>query len=392
MFGEANREMVARWKAAAAAGQQEPVAVLRRRTAAFLQFCVEDPVRHQLLFQRTIPGFEPSPESYAPAVEGLSDLHDRLRACGVDDPRAWDVWTATARGPDGPAERERAWRRPLAAARRRHHRHVPRALGARDATRRERPIMIIEMLDVADIPVLEHDEAMAVAAAEYDRLLELVDRFGPDDWTRRTDCPDWDVRDMVTHLLGFMKANADHAETGRQLAHGRPRGRGAGHPAAGRPDGAARPRARRPVSRRGVRGRARVGRPGARRAGPRPRPSSAPATLSTGLPGEADWTVAYLLDVVFTRDVWMHRVDLCRATGQPMVLTPDHDGRIVADVVADWARRHGQPFTLRLDGPAGGAFTAGQDGPEIRLDAVEFCRILSGRATGDGLLATFVPF
>ena len=98
MFGEANREMVARWKAAAAAGSQDPVAVLRRRSAAFLQFCVEDPVRHQLLFQRTIPGFEPSPESYAPAVEGLTDLHDRLRACGVDDPRAWDVWTALLAG------------------------------------------------------------------------------------------------------------------------------------------------------------------------------------------------------------------------------------------------------------------------------------------------------
>src|SRR3954470_8737601 len=68
MFGEANREMVARWRAAAAVGPDDPVAVLRRRTAAFLQFCVEDPVRHQLLYQRTIPGFEPSSESYAPAL------------------------------------------------------------------------------------------------------------------------------------------------------------------------------------------------------------------------------------------------------------------------------------------------------------------------------------
>ena len=98
MFGEANRELVARWTAAAAAGSPDPVAVLRRRTAAFLQFCVEDPVRHQLLFQRTIPGFEPSPESYAPALEGLADLRARLRACGVDDPRAWDVWTAMLSG------------------------------------------------------------------------------------------------------------------------------------------------------------------------------------------------------------------------------------------------------------------------------------------------------
>jgi hypothetical protein len=75
-----------------------------------------------------------------------------------------------------------------------------------------------------------------------------------------------------------------------------------------------------------------------------------------------------------------------------MQLTPEHDGRLVADVVADWARRHGQPFTLRLDGPAGGSFTAGPGGPEIRLDAVQFCRILSGRDAADGLLATRVPF
>ena len=64
----------------------------------FVSFCVAAPVRYQLLFQRTIPGFEPSPESYAPAVEGLEDLHNRLRACGVDDPRAWDVWTAMSAG------------------------------------------------------------------------------------------------------------------------------------------------------------------------------------------------------------------------------------------------------------------------------------------------------
>ena len=98
MFGEANRDLVARWRVAAAAGPQDPVAVLRRRSAAFLEFCVEDPVRHQLLFQRTIPGFEPSPESYEPAIEGLEDLQSRLRACGVHDPRAWDTWTAMLAG------------------------------------------------------------------------------------------------------------------------------------------------------------------------------------------------------------------------------------------------------------------------------------------------------
>src|SRR5260221_14761809 len=50
----------------------------------------------------------------------------------------------------------------------------------------------------------------------------------------------------------------------------------------------------------------------------------------------------------------MPRLDVSRATGRPMELTAGHDGRLVADVVGDWARRHAQPFTLTLTGPAGG--------------------------------------
>jgi hypothetical protein len=88
----------------------------------------------------------------------------------------------------------------------------------------------------------------------------------------------------------------------------------------------------------------------------------------------------------------MHRVDITRATGRELVLTAEHDGRIVADAVAEWARRHGQPFTLELTGPAGGTFTRGSDGEAITLDAVELCRIFSGRATGSGLLTQEVPF
>ncbi len=104
------------------------------------------------------------------------------------------------------------------------------------------------------------------------------------------------------------------------------------------------------------------------------------------------WKMGYLLDTILTRDTWMHRVDIARATGHDMVLTAEHDGRIVADAVAEWARRHGQPFTLELTGPAGGSFSQGSGGEAIRLDAVELCRIFSGRATGDGLLTQEVPF
>ena len=91
----------------------------------------------------------------------------------------------------------------------------------------------------------------------------------------------------------------------------------------------------------------------------------------------------------------MHRADAARALNRPLELTPDHDGRIVADVVAEWARRHGQPFVLDLTGPAGGMYAYDPGLPEtghISLDAVHFCRALAGRGHRADLLATIVPF
>ncbi|MGE0000110.1 MAG: TetR/AcrR family transcriptional regulator [Ilumatobacteraceae bacterium] len=70
----------------------------RAASRAFFDFCTADPVRYQLLFQRTIPGFTPSPESYALAIAQLESLQRRLHALGVDGPRAADLWTAVLTG------------------------------------------------------------------------------------------------------------------------------------------------------------------------------------------------------------------------------------------------------------------------------------------------------
>jgi uncharacterized protein (TIGR03083 family) len=104
------------------------------------------------------------------------------------------------------------------------------------------------------------------------------------------------------------------------------------------------------------------------------------------------WTFGFLVDVILTRDPWMHRLDIARAVGREPDLTADHDGVLVADVVAEWAKRHGSPYRLHLTGPAGGSWSAGDHGPELELDAAEFCRLISGRGTGTGLLAEQIPF
>jgi AcrR family transcriptional regulator len=52
----------------------------------FFDFAVADPARYQLMNQRLIPGFEPSPDSYAPAVRVLEAGHQIARDRGLADP------------------------------------------------------------------------------------------------------------------------------------------------------------------------------------------------------------------------------------------------------------------------------------------------------------------
>jgi hypothetical protein len=115
------------------------------------------------------------------------------------------------------------------------------------------------------------------------------------------------------------------------------------------------------------------------------------AWLAVDGPVHETWKLGYLLDTIYLRDLWMHRIDANRALSLLPELSADHDGRIVADIVVEWARRHGKPFILHLAGPAGGTY-ASPGAERLSLDAVEYCRTLAGRAPAAGLLGTVVPF
>src|SRR3954462_361129 len=220
--------------------------------------------------------------------------------------------------------------------------------------------------------VPNHTEWMQFAADEYDRLVGLLRSLDDNDWGRPTDCTEWDVRQMVAHLVGAAESNARvpeflrQAQLGRKVRNGRPLVDGindvqvrerADHAPARLTDDLA------DAGRRGVRARRRL--PAPLRALP----------LPFG-PPLGTKPLGHLMDRIYTRDAWMHRVDLARATGRPLELTGDPDGRIVADVVAEWARGHGQPYRLTLTGPAGGSWSAGAGGEQLTLDAGEFWRIL----------------
>ena len=237
---------------------------------------------------------------------------------------------------------------------------------------------------------LDRATLMRLAATEYDRVSDLLSGLRADDWTLPTECTPWDVRTLASHVLGMAEMAASIREGSRQQKVATRRG------------GvfideltALQVEERVDLTPQQLTDRFRVIGPKAARARRwtpgliRRRRMPIDQPVGDGL--EA-WTLGYLIDTILTRDPWMHRVDLSRAAGHDVHLTADHDGVLVADVVDEWAGRHGQACALTLTGPAGGTWVFSAGGPMIELDAIEFCRVLSGRAPAAGLLATQVPF
>jgi uncharacterized protein (TIGR03083 family) len=237
---------------------------------------------------------------------------------------------------------------------------------------------------------IQRPEARGIAEEEFRRFAALCASFTDDEWIMPTDCTGWTVRDMTLHVLGSGDAQASTREFFHQFVRGLPLNRqiDSHHWVDGLNELQIRERRHltnndvvaqlTAIGPKAVAGR--WGTPAPVRRVPIP---FGPPVGWVGL-----W---YLLDVGFTRDVWAHRIDLCVATGRPMEPTPEHDGRLVADMVGEWASIHGQPFDLVLTGPAGGWFRQGVDGENVEIDAIEFVRTLSGRRRGTGVLANPLP-
>lgn len=95
MFLQGNLELLARYEAVPE--HDDPVEGLRVGAGLFVQFGVEDPARAQLLFMRTIPGFEPSQETYDVAVKIVELAKARMKRCAIPV-EYFDLWTGLISG------------------------------------------------------------------------------------------------------------------------------------------------------------------------------------------------------------------------------------------------------------------------------------------------------
>ncbi|MFI1092237.1 maleylpyruvate isomerase family mycothiol-dependent enzyme [Streptomyces sp. NPDC020917] len=233
-------------------------------------------------------------------------------------------------------------------------------------------------VEAARLPRTDRDRSAAVAEVQGRAALDVLHKLGDEDWRRPTDCVEWDVRTLVSHLVAQCEDNISLPTMLRREIAGRRRHPGKGpvdaHMAAQVADHAA---ASGPalVERfallwpRAVAARRR--RPGLLRR----------AKVDTGIPGASRMSVGHLLDTVYNRDLWMHRIDLARATGQPAGVGED-ERQIVEEAVRDLALSWSQaPLALELTGPAGGAWLIGAGEPTavVRADAVAYMRALAGR-------------
>lgn len=241
------------------------------------------------------------------------------------------------------------------------------------------------MIAVGAIKPIKRGEGLLLSRIEYARFADLLDALAPEEWAAPTDCAGWDVKAVASHVLGNLEGLRRPREFVRQYRLAR-REKGpwldalnavqVREHAAWEPQRVA--AELRAIVEPALRMRMRT-------------PLLVRTLVRPVLPVAGRVPLSWIADVVYTRDTFLHRVDVCRATGREVV-ADEVEERVIADIVREWAARHGQPVVLRLTGPAGATYVSGTGGAEIECDAVEFARFVGGRGNPTGLLATPVQY
>lgn len=98
MFGQSWSDYLAIAAEMEAKASRSPRVALKAMARSFFDFAVADMARNQLMNLRTLPGFVPSDESYAPSLEVLERVKTYFLTVGIADPRHLDIFVALIGG------------------------------------------------------------------------------------------------------------------------------------------------------------------------------------------------------------------------------------------------------------------------------------------------------
>jgi uncharacterized protein (TIGR03083 family) len=240
--------------------------------------------------------------------------------------------------------------------------------------------MTTDTAPAATIPPPTRQQASQIFDAEVTAFGLLIDKLSGNDWEQPTTSGDWQVRDIVAHTCGQLEEMARFDVLLRRLWVTRRRYPERivldGHNQIQLDDVA-------DLTPNEIVNRFRRYGPAGVRASRRMPFFVRSMPSEWFFPGSPlpEPTMGFLLDVVATRDTWMHRVEITRATDHPMTLT-EHDKAVVAQVVRDlglaWS---GPAVNLELTGDAGATWVLGRGSQTaaVSADAVEMMLHLSGR-------------
>lgn len=236
------------------------------------------------------------------------------------------------------------------------------------------------ILDAVNIPsVTTADEAYSLLKTALSRFLALMETLSPNDWDKSTACSEWSVRDILAHQAGGYASGTGYKEMLRQVKKKPKPGqliedainvfqlqeRADKSPA----ELIAELRQVGPVATQKWSYQFRLAK-----------------LITMPHPIAGKLSFHYLMWVIHSRDTWMHRLDICRATGGKFEQTREHDGRIAELVMLDVAKILARKFSgpaliFDLTGIAGGTWKIGEGEPAatICMDVLEFNIFASGR-------------
>jgi uncharacterized protein (TIGR03083 family) len=234
---------------------------------------------------------------------------------------------------------------------------------------------------IEDLRGLSGDELAHLGSFQNEQMLRLLRTLDLNEWDAPTDCERWSVKDIVAHLIGWAECFSSFKEFRHQFGASIRRRKELGNPVNAQNEQQVEDRRHllpdEMLSRfessmtRFLAFRMKVG------SYAHYVPYYDPSIIKFS-------NLGYIARVIFTRDMFMHRVDISRATGRPMVLELE-DAALLSDVVRDWARRRNADATVDLG--SAGTFLSGNHGrATIKGDGPQFARVMTGRAAPEALV------